>query len=506
MFPARGHPSRVSHLNRPTRWGILLLEVEPFAVPSREQPGQGRDQCLGSFSMFREPCAMQPVVLIVEDEDLFRRTLTATLRDEHFTVFSEPSAASALQLLDEREVDIVITDVRMPGMNGIEFLERARQHYDTDVIVMSAYGTIETAVDAMKKGATDYVLKPFLIEDMLLRLKRLWEYRSLTRLNAGLRREIKARHGYADLVGASRKMQQVYELIEKVGPLKTNVLITGESGTGKELVAHAIHMAGAGKDKPFIPVNCCALPEGIAESELFGHVKGAFTGATDNTIGLFEAAAGGTLFFDEISSSPPSLQAKLLRACERKEILALGSKKPRQIDVRIIAATNRDLKEEAAAGRFREDLYYRLAVVEAHLPSLRERKEDIPGLANHFVAKYAAEFNCPCTGIDTEAVVGLMKYDWPGNVRELENVIERAMILSNSEILTAADIATAYGPSTPPAPSSDELRTATREFERQHISRVLQKAQNDKTLAAQMLGIGLSSLYRKIEDLNIDTN
>ena len=449
---------------------------------------------------------MKPTVLVVEDEDSFRRMLTATLRDEGYTALSEPSAVSALKLLDTRIVDVIITDVRMPGMDGIEFLERARQYGDADVIVMSAYGTIETAVDAMKKGALDYIIKPFLFEDMLLRLERICEYRNLARLNAGLREEIKAEQGYADLVGTSEKMQRIYELIERVGPINANVLIMGESGTGKELVARAIHRAGAGKDRPFIPVNCGALPEGLAESELFGHVKGAFTGAVDNTIGLFEAASGGTLFFDEICSTPPAVRAKLLRACESKEILALGGNAPRRVAVRLIAATNRNLKDETAAGRFREDLYYRLGVVEAHLPPLREHKEDIPGLASYFVQKYSGVLNSECEGIDPEAVARLMKYDWPGNVRELENVIERALIISSTNTVKAVDVATAFGPDASPVTGGDELRAAVREFERQHIARVLYEVRYDKNLAADMLGIGLSSLYRKIEELSIDTS
>ena len=446
----------------------------------------------------------QPTVLVVEDEELFRRTLSATLRDENYEVYSEPSATSALKLLEERDVDIVITDVRMPGMDGIKFLEEARQYCDSNFIVMSAYGTVETAVEAMKKGASDYIIKPFLFEDVLMRLRRLWEYRSLARLNAGLRQEIKAQRGYAGLVGASEKMQRVYELIQRVGPINTNVLITGESGTGKELVARAIHMAGRNKDGPFIPVNCSALPEGLAESTLFGHVRGAFTGAVTDCVGLFEAASGGTLFLDEVSSSSPGLQAKLLRVCERKEILAVGSKRPRHVDARVIAATNRDLKEDAAAGLFREDLYYRLGVVEAHLPALREHKEDIPCLANHFVLKYAAELKRKCEGIEPDATAKLMKYDWPGNVRELQNVMERAMITSTGKMLGNFDIANAFGPVALPAPSGDELRAAVREFEREHIVRVLRKSRSDKNLAADMLGIGLSSLYRKIEDLKID--
>jgi len=447
---------------------------------------------------------MRPTVLIVEDEELFRRTLSATLRDEDYEVYSEPSATSALKLLEQQDVDIVITDVRMPGMDGIRFLEEARQYCDSDFIVMSAYGTVETAVEAMKKGASDYIIKPFLFDDVLMRLKRLWEYRSLAKLNAGLRQEIKAQRGYAGLVGAGEKMQRVYELIERVGPINSNILITGESGTGKELVARAIHLAGKNKERPFIPVNCSALPDGLAESTLFGHVRGAFTGAVTDCVGLFEAASGGTLFLDEISSSSPGLQAKLLRVCERREILAVGSKRPRHVDARVIAATNRNLKEDAAAGLFREDLYYRLGVVEAHLPPLREHKEDIPCLANHFVLKYAAELKRDCEGIDPNAIAKLMKYDWPGNVRELQNVIERAMITSAGKMLSDFDIANAFGPVALPTPSGDELRAAVKEFEREHIVRVLRKSRNDKNLGADMLGIGLSSLYRKIEDLKID--
>ena len=448
---------------------------------------------------------MQAIVLIVEDEDVFRRTLGETLKDEGYTVFTESNAISALKLLEEQAVDIIVTDVRMPGMDGIEFLEKAREFGDPNVIVMSAYGTVETAVEAMRKGASDYIIKPFMFEDILLRLKRIWEYRCLTRINMGLRKEIDARQGYADLVGTSEKMQQLYELIERVGPTNANVLITGESGTGKELVARAIHKAGESKDRPFIPVNCGALPEGLAESELFGHTRGSFTGATSETIGLFEAASGGTLFFDEICSTPQGVQVKLLRACETKEIMLVGDKKPRRVDVRIIAASNRDLKQAVAEGVFREDLYYRLSVVEAHLPTLRERKEDIRALAEHFVRECSAEMSRDCEGIEPDAIAMLMKHDWPGNVRELANVIERVMIVSGRGVLRAADVGrAAFGRSNPPTPGSDELRGAMREFERLHISRVLQKASNDKALAAELLGIGLSSLYRKIEDLSID--
>jgi DNA-binding NtrC family response regulator len=400
----------------------------------------------------------------------------------------------------------VITDIRMPGADGIAVLKRAREiSPQTLVLVMTAHGSVETAVEALRAGATDYILKPVVFDELLAKVERLIELRQLMWQAQMLRREVEARYDFEGLVGQSRAMRDIFDLVRKVAPTQSTVLITGESGTGKEVVARAVHHFSQVAQRIFLPVNCAAIPENLLESQLFGHVRGAFTGAVTAQEGLFTRARGGTIFLDEIGDMPFGLQSKLLRAIETKEVLPVGSTQTIAVDVRIIAASNHDLHQMVDEGKFREDLYYRLNVVHIPLPPLRDRREDIPRLVEYLVRRHNREMKRACRGVDSATLKLLVSQPWKGNVRELDNVIEHALILGNGEWITVADLPRPLRETDDALPAvGDELREALRAYERIHIETVLRRAGHDKRKAAELLGLSLSSLYRKMNELGID--
>ncbi len=448
---------------------------------------------------------MSEAILVADDEPGVRDSLAEVLRDAGYQVETAVDGTQALAALDAHDFAVIITDLRMPGADGLAVMRKARElSPQTVTLVMTAHGSVETAVEALRMGAADYILKPIIFDDVLAKVARLLEHRELTWQAQMLRREVEQHYDFEQMVGKNAAMQEVFELIRKVAPTNTTVLLTGESGTGKEVVARAIHRHSQAAGRLFLPINCAAIPESLLESQLFGHVRGAFTGAVTTQEGLFARARGGTIFLDEIGDLPIGLQSKLLRAIEAKEILPVGSTQPITVDVRLIAATNRDLKVMVDEGRFREDLYYRLAVVEIHLPPLRDRREDIPQLVEHLVRRHNREMKRAYKGVDNATLKVLMAQPWRGNVRELDNVIEHAMILGNGEWITVADLPRSLRDSDPQVvPVGDDLRDALRAYERIHIETVLRRTSNDKRQAADRLGLSLSSLYRKMNELGI---
>jgi two-component system response regulator PilR (NtrC family) len=446
-------------------------------------------------------------ILVVDDEEIIRDSLSFVLKKEGYKVQGVSNGKAALDLMRELSFDVVLTDLEMPEMKGLELLEEvSRRSPETLVVIITAYGSIESAIAALRKGAVDYILKPVDFDELLLKITRLLEDRKLAVENRFLRRELHRQYDFAKIIGKSASMGKVFDTIRKVATTDGTVLITGKSGTGKELVARAIHFNSKRKERPFLPVNCGAIPENLFESELFGHKRGAFTGASMDRPGLFKAADQGTIFLDEVSEIPLNMQVKLLRAIETKEILAVGSSIPQSVDVRIIASTNKYLPKEVDAGRYREDLFYRLNVVEISLPPLSERVEDIPLLVQHFVAKYSAEMAKRVKGVDNEVMKRLLAHPWKGEVRELENTIERSVIFAEGEMVTVKDLPPSFDRVDEASYMLDanrSLKDASREFERQYIARVLRVHGFNKELAAQALQISLSSLYRKIEELEI---
>jgi DNA-binding NtrC family response regulator len=448
---------------------------------------------------------MTDAILVADDELGVRESLAEVLRDAGYRVEAVADGTAALAALDANDFSLVLTDLRMPGADGLAVLRRAREiSPQTIVLIMTAHATVETTVDALRAGATDYILKPVVFDDVLQKVARALEHRQLIWEAQHLRHEAEQRYDFGKLVGKGPQMAATFQLIQKVAPTQATVLITGESGTGKEVVARAIHHYSLVANKIFLPINCAAIPENLLESHLFGHVRGAFTGAVASQEGLFARARGGTIFLDEIGEMPLGLQSKLLRAIETKEILPVGSTETIKVDLRIIAASNRDLKAMAEAGTFRADLYYRLAVVVLDLPPLRERREDIPALVEYLVRRHNREMKRAYRGVDNNAMRVLMSQAWKGNVRELDNMIEHAMIVGDSEWIHPADLprgAQAESASLPPI--GDDLREAMRVYERVHIDSVLKRTNGDKRLAADRLGVSLSSLYRKLDELDI---
>jgi DNA-binding NtrC family response regulator len=438
-------------------------------------------------------------ILIVEDEELMRELLTKILADENYRIYQAASGEEAFKLLQEQAFDLVLTDLRLKGMNGLQLLTEVRTlDPEIVVIVMTAYASVETAVEAMRKGAYDYITKPFINEEIRVMLRRALNQRHLSRENRHLKRELRERYRFENIVGNSEAMEKVYRLIEKMAAISSNVLIVGETGTGKELVARAIHYNSERSDRVFVAVNCGALTESLLESELFGHVKGAFTGAIANHEGFFRKADKGTLFLDEISEVSHGLQVKLLRAIQEREVMPVGGREPLKFDVRFIAATNKNLEDEVRKGTFREDLFYRINVITIPLPPLRNRKEDVPLLVNHFLQKYAQRLGKPSVKISREAVQVLVNYDWPGNVRELENMIERAVALSEEDIIETTDLPEKLTQVKIAIRDLDEYEMTLDALEEQHIKKVLSNVGGDKVKASQILGINLSTLYRKL--------
>jgi DNA-binding NtrC family response regulator len=444
-------------------------------------------------------------ILIAEDETAVRESLAEVLRDEDYEVTAVADGDAAIAALDGQEIDLVISDLRMPGADGLTVLTHARNVApQTFVLLMTAHATVETAVEALQRGAQDYLLKPLIFDDVLHKISHLLEHRQVAWENQLLRSQVTKQWDFDNLVGRSGAMRDVMKLVQRVAPTKSTVLITGESGAGKEVVARAIHHFSEQRDRIFLPVNCGAIPENLLESQLFGHLRGSFTGAIANQEGLFARARGGTIFLDEIGDLPVSLQVKLLRAIEQKEILPVGATTPSKVDVRVIAATNCDLPKAVDEGRFREDLFYRLNVVGIEIPPLRERREDLPLLIEHFVRIHNRELKRNFKGTDGGTMKILMAAPWKGNVRELDNVIEHAMIIGEGEWITPSDLPRALkGDGMVGPPAGEDLREAMRSYEKAHIQSVLLKVEHDKKQAAELLGVSLSSLYRKIEELQI---
>jgi DNA-binding NtrC family response regulator len=438
-------------------------------------------------------------ILIAEDEDLMRNILGDLLGGAGYRVLEASSGEQALEIFAAESPALTISDIALGKLDGIELLDRIKQiDPDALVIMITAFSSVETAIAALRKGAYDYITKPFINEDILQTVRNALRQRELFKENRFLRRELKRQYNFESIIGRSDALAEIFKLIEKIANTSSSVLIQGESGTGKELIARAIHYNSSRADGPFVAINCGALPETLLESELFGYVKGAFTGAHTNKIGLLKAADGGTLLLDEISEMPLPLQVKLLRVLQEREVLPVGTTKPVPFDARIIAATNRNLEEETSAQRFRDDLYYRLSVFSFTLPPLRERREDVPLLARYFVEKYSRELGVPPRTLSDEALQALINYDWRGNIRELQNAIERAVALSDGRIEIAhlpEKIQAA-----PLAIRDLNGQTLTLdELERRYILETLARERDDKVRVAELLGIDLSTLYRKLK-------
>ena len=450
---------------------------------------------------------MSESILIVDDEDIIRESLSFVLAKEGYNVREAANGAIALEMMKTESFDLVLTDLEMPEMKGIELLEQvSRFSPETLVVIITAYGSIDTAIQALRKGAVDYILKPVEFDELIVKVGRLLANHRINVENKLLRGELNRRFDFTNIVGQSPAMQRIFDTIKKVAATDGTVLIHGKSGTGKEVVARAIHFNSKRKEKPFVAVNCGAIVENLFESELFGHKRGSFTGATVDREGFFKAADTGTLFLDEVSEIPLNLQVKLLRALELKEVTPVGTAIPITVDVRIIASTNKNLAKEVEAGRYREDLFYRLNIVEINLPPLSERGDDIPLLVQHFVEKYAHEMNKDVRGVDNEVMKSLLAHSWKGEIRELENVIERAIIFSEGQLISKEELPGFFEQRQEAVYSFDARRSmkeAVDDFERQFITHVLRANNYNKEGTAKALKISLSSLYRKIEELNI---
>jgi two-component system response regulator PilR (NtrC family) len=450
-------------------------------------------------------------ILVVDDERSMREFLEIFFRREGYAAVTAADVDAALLAVESDDFDVVISDVAMPGRDGLELLRAVKATApETVVIMITAFATTETAIAAMKEGAYDYVTKPFKVDELRLVVEKALEKKLLTQENRRLRSELRREVRSRTLIGTSVVMQKVYELVAQVAATRTNVLISGESGTGKELVARAVHEQSERRERAFVAVNCGAIPENLLESELFGHVKGAFTGAVQNKPGLFETADGGTLFLDEIGELPPTLQVKLLRVIQDKAVRRVGGNSDRPVDVRIVAATNRELAAEVEAGRFRDDLYYRLNVIQIALPPLRERMEDAPLLLQHFLERYAREFGKTIDGVSAQAMEKILAYDFPGNVRELENMVERAVALARGpriepESLPPAILAGRARGGTARLPlEGSNLDELVNRFESDLLREALARTGGVKKRAAQLLGISFRSLRYRLEKLGIE--
>lgn len=446
-------------------------------------------------------------VLIIDDESSMRHMLRLVLEREGYLVEEAESGDSALTRLKERKFDVALCDIRMPNMDGLSFLAQLQQRgLALTVIMMSAYGSLDTAVECMKQGAYDYIAKPFKPDEIILTLKKAEERLRLRRENLQLKAQLAegGPTGNGTIVHRSKLMGQLLEMVRTVADSTSSVLILGETGTGKELVARALHSEGGRRSGPFVAVNCSAIAPGLLESELFGHARGAFTGADREKKGLFAAADGGTLFLDEIGDLPLELQPKLLRVLQEGEVLRVGEFKPRKVDVRVVAATAKDLKSELAAGRFRDDLYYRLAVVDLLIPPLRERSEDIPALAEHFVARIAARERRPVPLLADDALGALEDYLWPGNVRELENFMEKVMIYCRGERISLADLPWEVRRSKRDGQDGLSLKKAVERLEREYIRKALLATEGNRTQAARLLEISLRALQYKVKEFGLE--
>jgi len=457
-------------------------------------------------------------ILIIDDEEVLQDILTVLIRKEGHTPITASTGEEGLAVLEREEIDLILLDLMLPGMHGMEVLRQVRQRStDVVVVVITAFSSIESAIQAMREGAFHYIPKPFKNEEVLLTIRKGLEQRRLTSENRSLREQLRQRFAFDNILGKSKPMQQVYELIQLAAPAKSNILILGESGTGKELVAKAIHHHSRRAEGPFVTVNSGSMPADLLESNLFGHIRGAFTGAVASKRGLFEVADGGSVFFDEIGNIPIDTQAKLLRVIQEREFMRLGGLDTIKVDVRIIAATNADLEHAVQQGQFREDLFYRLAVISVTLPPLRRRSEDIPLLAQHFLAHYARENEKELREISPRAMEMLIDYPWPGNVRELENAIERAVVLSTGEVLTEqllpasvrqrGESPTNGGGLLPPMLPTNGIsfKDAVSQYERQIIIRALQSCGGVQKRAAELLQVKPTTLHEMMKRLNISS-
>lgn len=449
-------------------------------------------------------------VLIIDDEENFRHMLSVILKKEGYDVEAALNGEEALQKIGLSPFDQILCDIRMPKMDGLQFLHEVKKMgVDSTIIMMSAYGTVDIAIEAIKLGAYDYISKPFKPDEIILTLKKAEERERLRRENEFLRKEVKKEYSFENIISKNKMMQRIFEVIKKVAQYKSTILITGESGTGKELVARALHYSSDRAQKPFIPVNCGAIPENLLESELFGHAKGAFTDAIRTKKGLFEEADEGTLFLDEIGELPGQLQVKLLRVLQDGEIRRVGESKSIKINVRIVAATVKDLTKEVNEGRFRDDLFYRLNVLPIHIPPLRDRKEDISLLTSHFIKKHSQAMNKNVVGIDSMALEALMNYKWYGNVRELENSIERAIVLADRENIELENLPAEiqnFQEEIQLEPLSEEeysIKKASRFLEMTLIKKGLKKTKGNHTHAAKLLEISHRALLYKIKEYGI---
>ena len=450
---------------------------------------------------------MKGSILIADDQSSIRESLQLYLEEEGYQCQVAEDGQQAIEKLQNNHFDLMLLDIKMPKKTGLDVLEFSQLHAPkTLTILITAYASVETAIQALRMGASDYLIKPLEFDELLVRIQHLIDYKSMALENKYLREQVDQKFNLNFIIGESKAMKQVYKMIERVSQSDAVVLITGASGTGKELVARAIHDNSGRSENPFLAVNCGAIPIELFSSELFGHKKGSFTGADKDKEGLFVAANNGTLFLDEIAETPQNVQVQMLRALQEKEIKPVGSNYTKSFDTRIITATNKNLEKEVEAGNFREDLYYRLNVIEIKVPALKDRKEDIPVLAHHFIKKYNLELNRQIKGIDYDAMQQLMNHQWKGNVRELENVIERAVLLSENEMINTEDL--------PPQVVSKEiqdsngfshesLNQAIENFEKQHIIQVLHRNDFNRSEAARLLNIDPSTLYRKMERLDI---
>jgi len=458
----------------------------------------------------------QPNILVIDDEQLNREALTLLLKGAGYQVRSAGSGEEALTILRQTAFDIVITDLFLPGVSGIGILKQVKNDApDTNVIVITGQGSAETAVEAMKQGAFDYITKPLNFEELKVQINKALEKTRLLAENLYLRQQLRGKYKFDSIIGNSSAMQQVFNRMERIVHTDSTILILGESGTGKELVAKAIHYNGARKDKPFIVINCGAIPSELLESELFGHIRGAFTGAVADKPGKFELANNGTIFLDEIGTMPIHLQMKLLRILQEHEVERIGSGKKLKLNVRVISATNADLEEEVKQGNFREDLYYRLNVIPIHLPPIRDRREDIPLLARHFLQKSCREMNRPLMTIAPGAMQSLQNYDWPGNVREMENVVERTVALTIGDVIESRDLPpnliakeledVSKGFSAPKIPAEGiNMAAAVEAIERAMIIEAMGMAHGVKARAATLLSINRTTLVEKIKRLGLD--
>jgi DNA-binding NtrC family response regulator len=445
-------------------------------------------------------------VLVVEDEELMRAIIVQLLRREGYEIFEASAADAALQIFEREKIDLAILDLNLSGgSSGLDLLGKMHE-LDSEVmgVIVTAYASIESAVEALRQGAYDYITKPFANDHLKAVVRKALEYKAAFRENRFLRRELREKYRFESIIGNCDAIDQVFRVMEKVARTDSSVLIMGESGTGKELVARAIHFSSERANKRFLPINCGALPENLLESELFGYKRGAFTGASQDKVGLLKAADKGTIFFDEIGDMPLALQVKLLRALQERECYPLGSNDPVSFDVRVLCATNKDLDKESREGRFREELLYRINVITINLPALRERKDDIALLANHFLRKYEKPLGRSAMRFSKGAMRVLIGYGWPGNVRELENAVERAAILAETDVIHAHDLPEKLHATTTVSATAETTGMTLEELEREHMRRVLNEVSGDKVKAAQVLGIHLSTLYRKVQRYRLE--